>query len=345
MAGVFEVLESRIDLLLSSYVTTKSAALISAITPVISVAVTIYLIVIGFAVIRGAAQDTLHTVLWKCFKIVFVAGLALSAGEYQSKIVNAVDGLQSGLLTALVGAGSLGQLADTKIKPLEDLWNAAALASMDGGLFPRFQLLLVAIVVIAAAAIVFPIGVGMYLLAKVALTLALAVGPVFIVCSMFPATQRFTESWIGVTLSYVLSGTLVASVYSFATDFMAVYARQLLAELGTGAYLVDTGAMLIVAICLCIVLLNVNTMAAALTGGASVNGVGGFVAGFVMNKVLSSVRGGEGKGKGNAGAPGGDVTRSGGSGGGGRGGGGGTGAPLYRNGALDSVRNSGSRRS
>ena len=78
--GVATYIETAIDQLLANFVTAKSAALCGALAPLALTGTTIYIIIMGYAVMRGEAHDALHTMLWKWFKVSMVAGVALAGG-------------------------------------------------------------------------------------------------------------------------------------------------------------------------------------------------------------------------------------------------------------------------
>ena len=115
-------------------------------------------------------------------------------------------------------AGSIGALVDNLAQPYNDLGEALWTRAVPAGLLslPSFSLIFAAALVAIAQFFLFVIGLGMYLLAKVALALVLAVGPAFILCGMFPGTQRYAESWIGQALNFALladEGHAVADSY------------------------------------------------------------------------------------------------------------------------------------
>lgn len=205
--------------------------------------------------------------------MAIVAGLALSIGEYGNVVVNGVLALQSGLVSAMGGAPSVGGLIDTMTDPYTKLVEALMSAGT-AGMMPKFSLILAAVLVAVAQAILFPIALGMYLLAKVGLALLLAVGPIFVACALFPATQRFTESWLSATLSMVLTSVLLAASIGMVGTLAGEFAAAVLAQVGSTAFLADVVALLLLSIALVIVVLNVNTLAAAITGGVSLSGVG-----------------------------------------------------------------------
>ena len=121
--AIITTLETKIDSLLASYVTGVSSNIASAIVPIALTAATIYILIIGYNIATGAQEDSIYTALWKFFKIAFVGGIALSAGVYQSFVVEAINGLAIGLIQIVSpgGESSLGALLDQVSVPWGDL--------------------------------------------------------------------------------------------------------------------------------------------------------------------------------------------------------------------------------
>jgi type IV secretion system protein VirB6 len=292
MAGIAQTLEAGVDTLLTGYVTAKSAAVSAAIAPVALTGVTIYVLLMGFAIMRGEAHDSLQTFLWRSAKIAFIAGLALSAGEFQSSVIGMVEGVQSGLTSAVSGAGSIGALVDNLAQPYNDLGEALWTRAVPAGVFslPSFSLIFAAALVAIAQFFLFVIGLGMYLLAKVALALVLAVGPVFILCAMFPGTQRYAESWIGQALNFALLNVLIAASIAMLTQFASDFARAMLTTIDTINILRDVASLLLATGALGIVLLNLERISSALAGGVSIQGIGRDLARAITSRPQSSAR-------------------------------------------------------
>ena len=275
--GVATSLETAVDLLLNNYVTAKSAAVSAAIAPVALIGVTIYVLLMGYAIMRGEAHDSLHTFLWRSAKIAFVGGLALSAGEFQADVVNLIQGIQGGLTQAMSGSATLGLLIDNVEAPYialqTALWNEAAPTGW-AAIFPDVSLVFAAMLVALAQFVLFIIAFGMYLLAKVALALVLAVGPVFILCAMFPATQKFAESWLGQALNFAFLNVLIAASISMLTQFASDFAAQMVPQITAVNILSNVMALVMATCALCVVLLNLERLSSALAGGVAIQGIG-----------------------------------------------------------------------
>ncbi|MDV7561169.1 type IV secretion system protein [Acinetobacter baumannii] len=279
--GIITTLETKIDSLLANYVTSVSSNVASAIVPLALTGATIYICIIGYSIATGANEDSIYTALWKFFKIAFVGGIALSAGVYQSFFVEAINGMATGIVQIVSpsNSGSLGALLDQVSTPWGDLiQKLGEQAQSSTGLFPDIGLYLSAGVVAVAQFLLFFVGVGLYLLAKISLQLTLGVGPIFVLCAMFPATQKYFESWLSQALSYVFTIGFITAIISMLFSFVSGMCEQISNNLDTGDILTSVVSLCIVSGTIVVVMLNVPTIASAITGGAGVQGIGRAIA-------------------------------------------------------------------
>lgn len=271
--GIAAAVESAIDNQLGQYVADTVADVCAALVPVATTSITIYFIVMGWAIMRGDAQDPFHTFLWKTFRIALVTGIALSAGAYNNYILEGVNGTVGAIVQAVSDQPTVGALLDNMAQPYKDLGNAFY-ESQSGDFLPNFSILIAAGMVSVAQSVLFVIGFGMYMLAKVALSLLLVVGPVFIFLSLFDSTRKFTESWIGAVANYVLLTGLVAACIGMLTKLASQYAQRILNQYPDINPTTEATSLLIISVALCVVLWNINTLASAIAGGASLEGMG-----------------------------------------------------------------------
>ena len=278
--GIATIAETLVDAQLNAFVSSKSAAISGLLVPIALTAITIYVIIIGYAVMRGESHDPLHTVLWKFFKISFIVGIALTAGQYQALVIGGINGLQSAI-TSTFGAASLGGVIDNVTVPYESLGNALW-SEATTGVFPHFALLAAAGFVAMAQFFIVVVALGMYLMAKISLALVLAIGPIFIFCAIFPATQRFTEQWLGQALQFVFINVLLAAAISMLFSIAQIFAQQVQDNLGATQVIGDTLSLLTISAGLCVVVLNFQSIASALSGGVGLQGLGREIARALM---------------------------------------------------------------
>lgn len=271
--GIAQEIEAAIDEILTSTVSSASVSLCAALAPIALTGATIYLIVMAFTISRGDAGDPVHTIVWRSFRMALIAGIALSAGAYQANVIEGTAALESALIESMSGMHSVGALIDEFAKPFDELgvqlWNQAVV-----GFWPNFGLMAAAGAVAIAECFIFCLGLGFYLLAKVALAIVLAIGPAFVLCAMWPATEKYTESWIGQVLNYVVLKVLVATSIVMLTSFVSQYAAHISTTPDTANVISSTTSLLLCCGALGIVMLNLPQIAAALSGGVSIAGIG-----------------------------------------------------------------------
>lgn len=272
--GIATQIEQGINQMLTTFVSDKSADVCVMLVPVALVSITIYVIMMGYSVARGEVRHSLMTPLWKLVKLAFVVTVALSAGQYQAHIIKAFYGIQDGMIGAFSQSGSVGAVIDEFMVPYQEL---SRVIGQDASkeIVPNLTLYVALAVVLIAQVMIFAVGIGLVILSKVALTLIMAVGPAFILCAAFPATQRFTESWIGQVLNYVLLNILVVAAFTMLSFFAKQFADQVLLSYADDSQIInDCVTLMIVSAALVVVMLNLNAIASALGGGASIAGAG-----------------------------------------------------------------------
>lgn len=283
--GIGMAVEDAIDLILDTFVSEKSEALSSALAPLALTGVTIHLLFTARAILAGELREPVPDVTWRIARITFIIGLALSVGGYQSNVVELANELEQGMIKALSGATSIGMLVDDLSTPYADLgqqlWNRAIT-----GFRPNFGLLLAAGGVAIIQAGLFIAGLGLYLLAKIGLVLMLAVGPAYILCAIGASTQKYTESWLGQVLNFVVLKILIALSIQMLTDFTSTFAAHIDADMDAINVIKAVIALFCCGGALFVVMLNLPQIASALAGGGTISGIGRTIAQTLLYRSL-----------------------------------------------------------
>ena len=274
---MFTWVGSQFDAVLSTYVLGVVTSLMAAITPIALTAMTLWVGLYGWAVLRNEVQETVPTFLWKVFKIGLVLAFALQSGFYISNVSDTANALATGVATTFLPSatdpmtitspyGLLDRFNDEASKLVLDLLKEAGIMRLD---------LLFAAVVCSIGNVVFLcIALFVVTLAKLLLTFVIAIGPIFILCLAWRPTARFFDSW----LSMVLNTVVLTWFAFFALGLSAFMGDGLVQAVQVnGGFLGPTfnvvGESLkycVVMILMAIICFQAPSLASALTGGAAV---------------------------------------------------------------------------
>lgn len=251
MSGLFTAVGGTIENGMSTYVNSVSSAISSAIVPVVTTAVTIWIVAYGFAVMRGEAHESVPAFAWRGLKVAAILSFALSAGLYQGQVLTAVEGATTGLAGTIqtaaanagagnAGCGSVGggsvtgtsasaiyQTLDCYDRQIDLVVDAYAEKATHEGMSVAGIVAGVCDVVdgwlagLGGAIFLIVLAVEV-LMARMLLDLVLALGPIFIACAAFGPTARFFEAWTAKVANYALLQVLVAGFLGLAlTAFSA----------------------------------------------------------------------------------------------------------------------------
>lgn len=206
------------------YVNQTSAAIIGAITPIVGIGVTIWIINYGLAVSRGQAQAPVMDFTWKATKIAMILGLGLSVGTYQSQIIPVVNDVffSLGKIVSLKGsnncnfsASQVFQMIDCNESHSMEFTKAfwTALKNLGPTEIPLA-------ILVALYATLLSIGIVFYYLvisveilySYLALQLILGVGPIFICALAFEPTKKYFDGWLS-KISYLCIFSMLCFAY------------------------------------------------------------------------------------------------------------------------------------
>lgn len=218
---------------------------INNLQPIAIAGVTLYFILMGFAMAHGSVRDSMNGLLWRMFKIVLICTIALNIDNYQNYVrdgINAIQqeavgifltqdhqmkgdiapSMQPGKIKPAVNS-ELGRLVDSKVGYITYLarffYDQATKPDI-----PDLPLLLAGLMCSLCQIIIVSATLIPFLVAKTTLTILLSVGPLFILFAIWPATQRFSEAWLSACLTAILTTVLVVVIAGILPAYTGHYA-------------------------------------------------------------------------------------------------------------------------
>lgn len=282
----------RIGTSVEAFINEGSSTMITLIGPAAAACLTIYVLLWGAGIAAGQISEPFTDGMKRIIRMSVIVALALTAGIYQSSVADFFRQAPMELASQMVIPGStptggdvdgMAKLLDDCLakgfevaqKPwdLGDASNAQGVVGITGeGLaFQGLSILLYVIAVITVA-----VAAGLIFVAYMSMAILLAIGPLFILLALFPATQRWFEAWLGQVVNYAVMFLLVAVSSALLFKMLDVlYSDLAIATLPET--LIATLKALGVSIAMIGVLLQMNSVAGALGGGAqaSVQGMAG----------------------------------------------------------------------
>lgn len=267
-----------IDQQLGVFLNERLASVIAEVDGPLRAATVLYIVLYGIAVTRGAIAEPMLDFCVRSIKLCIVVALSTTIA-YREHITGPLfHGLPNSLATAISGAdvkdvgGSFDQFFSFGAVLAGKISNSAAPLDVISHI--------IACVVFVVTALAAALGFGVLIVAKVALALLVALGPIFIASSLFEASRRFFFGWLSQGVNYVVLFALMVTIFQLV---LGLVKAQWPAIDGDQNYKV--AGMVFSALCLlgAIFFLQVPGIAAGIAGGAS-TGVADFFAAMALAK-------------------------------------------------------------
>lgn len=217
---------------LISYINSMSATalngvagtMISTIAPFGGVVFGIYIIFMMWGYMRGTESDPVQDFLLKFFSWAVVIGYGLNAATYTSEILPIVTGLGESFLK-MFGSGANATAMDSLAISVISLINDGFMAIRDknygisdiGTLIGEYgRLIFYAIVLLFGIVPFLVLATVTVIIANIGSQIIGAVGPLFFLALLFPATRQYFSSWLNSVLSYSFIPLFVAIISMLA---------------------------------------------------------------------------------------------------------------------------------
>lgn len=236
---IYEDLGNMFEQAIAPLVSSAIQNIITAITPVVTSGVILYLMITGYMIIAGRIQEPIGDIMIKGVKIIIVATLALNASTVMGTVVSGINGVEEMFVQALNGQSNTYQALDNSLEQGANTVNQLMIASEPLDLFSDFSALMqiyiaVAIVMISSLLITV-LGGAIYIMAKVSLAVVLGFSPFFIAGLFFPVTARWFDSWLSQAMNYALTGAIIVFFCSLTMTGFDKLTQDLLTAIGDGS--------------------------------------------------------------------------------------------------------------
>ncbi|EKN6008510.1 hypothetical protein DVQ89_22595 [Yersinia enterocolitica] len=277
---VFTGIGETIDNATATFVTDVASNTIDIIYPWAIGGVTLYIMLWSYMMIAGKVDSPARDGFIKIAKIMIIGAMALNADWYLNGVISALQGIEEGL-TAAFGDGQGGSiyatLDNSLSKGLELILMCKQKASEAGWSFGKaIGWWIIAAIMTVGFALVVVVGGIAVMVSTFYIKILFAIGPIFIMCLMFPITAKFFDSWIGYVLNHSLIVALTVVVMTLAIKIYDYQISKVVMDSEQNMLAISL-ELLVVAAALYAITKGVMGMAAALAGGLSmaVMGVGG----------------------------------------------------------------------
>ncbi len=266
--GFFAEFSAWLNTLLANYIFAYTSRVAEVLEPAIVTLGVIYLLIWGVLQITGQIEEPLLAALKRFAMLALIFGVGLQQWLYHEVIVDTFFTAPAQLAAAMVGAYDSVGIVDGIIKSGDE---TAKLLLEKGGIFDgnlSFSIAGYAVYIIVGFTAIY--AVFLLSLSRFALSVLLALGPLFIAMLFFESTRRFAEAWLAQLANYAFIAILTVLVAALMLTVLRAAALQAVSAGGT-IQIAHAVRVCMAAGLTLLVMRQVMPMAAALASGISLS--------------------------------------------------------------------------
>lgn len=269
--GFFATFSTWLNGLLATYIGDNTARIAGILAPAILTAATVYVMIWGYLQLTGKIEEPFITGVKRIILLVVILGGALDLWLYNDLIVDTFFRAPGELAAGISGAYDATGIVDQIIFSGGD---AASLLIQKGGIFNGdFSYYLAGFAVYLIVGLTAIYTMFLLALSKIALSILLALGPLFIALLFFETTKRFFEAWIAQLANYAFVTILTVLVAALMMGIVSSAAQQAAAR-GGGIQIADAVRVCMTAGLTFLIMRQVMAMAAGLASGLALSSFG-----------------------------------------------------------------------
>jgi type IV secretion system protein VirB6 len=266
--GFFGEFSVWLNALLATFISSKTALVAAAIQPALIALAVVYVIGWGYLQASGQIEEPLLEGIKRIARVALVIGIGLRLWLYNALIVDTFFNAPGQLAAVLIGAPDSVTIVDQIIMQGGD--TATALMEKGGILDGNFAYYIAGFFVYIAVGLAAIYTIFLLSLAKIALSILLALGPLFIATLLFNVSRRFFDAWIAQLSNYAFLAVLTTLVVALLMQLLTTSTNQA-AALGTGISIAEGMRVCFASALIFLVLRQVMPMAGGLAGGMALS--------------------------------------------------------------------------
>lgn len=269
--GFFAEFNAWLNALLATYIGDNTARVAAALEPAVVTLATVYVMIWGYLHLTGQIEEPFVAGLKRIVALAVILGGALRLWLYNSLLVDTFFSAPTTLAASVVGAYDPVAIVDAIINSGAD---TAELLLQKGGLLNgNFSYYLAGIGVYVVVSLTAIYTIFLLALSRLALSVLLALGPLFIALLLFESSKRFFEAWLAQLANYAFITILTVLVAALMLALLSAAAQQA-ASTGGGIQIAQAVRVCMAAGLTFLVMRQVMPMASGLASGLSLSTFG-----------------------------------------------------------------------
>jgi type IV secretion system protein VirB6 len=269
--GFFAEFNAWLNGLLAGYIGDNTALIAQALEPAIVTMGVLYVMVWGYLQLTGQIEEPFIAGVKRLITLAVILGCSINLWLYNSVIVDTFFNAPSELAAVVIGAFDPVGIVDQIIFEGGD---AANLLIQKGGILDgNFAYYLAGFGVYLIVGLTAIYAVFLLALSRIALSVLLALGPLFIGLLFFESTKRFFEAYLAQLANYAFITILTVLIAALMLRLVTVSATQAAAQ-GGSIQIANAVRVCMAAGLTFLVMRQVMPMAAGLASGLALSSFG-----------------------------------------------------------------------
>lgn len=269
--GFFSEFNQWLNATLAQYIANNTATIARVIQPAIVSLGALYVAVWGYLQLTGKIEEPFIEGGRRLLTLALILGVSMDLWLYNTVIVDTFFNAPNALAADIVGSPTSAGLVDEIFFEGSD---AASMLLQKGGLFEgNMSYSLAGFAVYLIVGLVAIYTMFLLSLSKIALSVLIALGPLFIALLFFESTKRFMGAWIAQLANYAFVTILTVLVAALMMQVVTAAATK--AASAGGAITIGNAAQVCIAAGLTFLIMKqVPSMAAGLASGIALSSFG-----------------------------------------------------------------------